>query len=171
VNEASSDCRRGALHFLIYSILKSSDAIKALKVLRNSVGVSCYLNGLAVHQLKVVLNNSPAIFLAHVTILSGFKLKHIMRGRQPAILSIGNLLLPLELGAEVNIDQAHEFVGLARDLLAISIVGAEASLCLLQSQDLSVGKRPEGKFLLKLSVKTGSYGFLVQLLNLLRVVE
>lgn len=104
VNEASSDCRGGALHFLIHSILKSSDAVKALKVLWDLAGVSCHFDGLAVHELKVVLNDSPAILLAHVAVLPGFKLKHVMRGGQPAILPVGKLMLPLELGAEVNID-------------------------------------------------------------------
>jgi len=93
-----------------------------------------------------------------------------MRGRQPAILPVGKLLLPLELGAEVNIDQAHEFVRLPQMLITISFPWTKAPLCLLQGQDLSVGKRPERKFLLKLSVKTDSYGFLVRFLNLLRVV-
>ena len=79
--------------------------------------------------------------------------------------------MPLELGAEVDIDQAHEFVGLAHMLIGISIPWTETPLCLLQGQDLSVGKRPERKFLLKLSVKTDSYAFLVRFLNLLRVVE
>ena len=173
VNQASSDCRRWALHLLTYCILKSSDAFKALKVLRDLLWVSCHLDGLAVHELKVVLNDPPAVILAHVAILPGVKLEHVMRGRHPAILPEGKLLLlmPRELGAEVDINQAHEFVGLALKGEAISIFGTKAPLCLMQSLDLGVGKRPERKLLLKLSVEADSYGFLVRLLNLLGVVE
>lgn len=56
-------------------------------------------------------------------------------------------------------------------LIGISVPWTEAPLCLMQGLDLSVGKRPERKFLLKLSVKTDSYSFLVRLLYLLRVIE
>ena len=173
VNQSSSDCRRWALHLLTYCILKSSDAVKALKVFRDLLGVSCHLDGLAVHELEVVFNDPPAVILAHVAILSRVKLKHIMRGRHPAFLPEGKLLLllPRELGAEVDIYQAHEFVGLAKKGEAISVFWTKASLCLVHSQDLCVGKRPERKFLLKLSVEADSYGFLVRLLNLLGVVE
>jgi hypothetical protein len=57
------------------------------------------LNGLTVHELKVVLNDSPAKLLTHVTILSGIKLKHVMGYGQAAFLPVGKLLLPLELEA------------------------------------------------------------------------
>ena len=80
-------------------------------------------------------------------------------------------MLPRELGAEVDINQAHEFVGLALKGVAISVFGTEAPLCLMQSQDLGVGKCPERKLLLKVSVEADSDGFLVRLLDLLGVVE
>lgn len=113
-------------------------------------GISCHLNGLAIHEFKVALDDLPAILLAHVAILSCIKLKHIMRGRQLAIFHpVGTLLLlPLKLRAEVNIDKTHEFFSLAQKLRGTSIFRTKAPLCLLHSQDLSISKRPERKFLL-----------------------
>jgi hypothetical protein len=144
VNQASSDCRRRTLHLLTHSILQSPDTVKALKVIGDLLGVSRHLDGLAVHELEVVLNDSPAVLLAHVAILPGVKLKHVVRGRHPAILPEGKLLLlPRELRAEVDINQAHEFVGLALKGKAISVLGTETPLCLVQSQDICVGKHPE----------------------------
>jgi hypothetical protein len=171
VNQASSDCRRRTLHLLTHCVLESPDAVKTLKVLGDLLGVSCHLYSLAVHELKVVLDYPPAVLLAHVAVLSCVKLKHVVGGRHPAILPVGKLLLPRELGAEVYINQAHEFVGLALKGVAISVFGTEAPLCLVQSQDLGVGKRSERKLLLKLSVEADSNGFLIRVLNLLGVVE